>query len=86
MASAGDLFPEANEDEGFIDCYVFPDTDLPPIATMLEAVGNGPGNSRCGKFARALCPDLATGSAISNPGTAEARRRSGTRRLTASGD
>ena len=29
--------PWANEDEGFIDCYVFPDTDLPPIATMLEA-------------------------------------------------
>jgi cyclopropane-fatty-acyl-phospholipid synthase len=29
--------PWANEDEGFIDRYVFPDTDLPPISTMLEA-------------------------------------------------
>jgi len=29
--------PWANEDEGFINRYVFPDTDLPPIATMLEA-------------------------------------------------
>ncbi|MCE0524136.1 MAG: cyclopropane-fatty-acyl-phospholipid synthase family protein [Methylacidiphilales bacterium] len=29
--------PWTNEGEGFIDRYVFPDTDLPPIATMLEA-------------------------------------------------
>jgi len=29
--------PWTNEDEGFINRYVFPDTDLPPISTMLEA-------------------------------------------------
>jgi cyclopropane-fatty-acyl-phospholipid synthase len=29
--------PWVNEDEGFIGRYVFPDTDLAPIATMLEA-------------------------------------------------
>jgi cyclopropane-fatty-acyl-phospholipid synthase len=29
--------PWTNEDEGFIDRYVFPDTDLPPIAMMLDA-------------------------------------------------
>jgi cyclopropane-fatty-acyl-phospholipid synthase len=29
--------PWTNEDEGFIDRYVFPDSDLPPISTMLEA-------------------------------------------------
>jgi cyclopropane-fatty-acyl-phospholipid synthase len=29
--------PWVNEDEGFINRYVFPDTDLPPISTMLEA-------------------------------------------------
>ena len=34
--------PWANEDEGFIEHYVFPDTDLPPISTMLEpASGTG---------------------------------------------
>jgi cyclopropane-fatty-acyl-phospholipid synthase len=29
--------PWVNEDGGFIDRYVFPDTDLPPISIMLEA-------------------------------------------------
>jgi len=29
--------PWTNEGEGFIDRYVFPDSDLPPISTMLEA-------------------------------------------------
>ena len=29
--------PWVNEDGGFINRYVFPDTDMPPIATMLQA-------------------------------------------------
>jgi len=29
--------PWTNQDDGFIEHYVFPDTDLPPISTMLEA-------------------------------------------------
>ena len=47
MASVGEPVPWTNEDEGFIDRYVFPDSDLPPIE--IDA-GSGCG-SRGWKFA-----------------------------------
>lgn len=34
--------PWSNQGEGFIEHYVFPDTDLPPIAQMLEAAEKTP--------------------------------------------